>query len=89
MSAAMSLLGANTIESRLSEYASQRKFQIKILVRSSCSILKQLLSSFRQMSRYISTISLQEVSSRSMYSILAASKPLHGLFKLVPHMKLS
>ena len=54
------------------------KMQIKVLLRSSCSILKQLLSSFHQMSHYISTISLQEVSSRSMYSILA-SKPLHKL----------
>lgn len=51
------------------------KMQIKVLLRSSCGILKQLLSSFHQMSHYISTISLQEVSSRSMYSILA-SKPL-------------
>ena len=59
------------------------KMQIKVLLRSSCSILKQLLSSFHQMSHYISTISLQEVSSRSMYSILA-SKPLHGQLKLVP-----
>ena len=44
------------------------KMQIKVLLRSSCSILKQLLSSFHQMSHYISTY-INHFSAGSVFPI--------------------